>query len=55
MLSTDLEVFLVDGNRKDREPHAKKTSPVMSPIAAEVSVLSALEVARRAAFTILPL
>lgn len=50
-----LRIFLVDESRKDQEPHAKKASPVMSPIAAEASVLSALELTRRAALTTLPL
>lgn len=55
MLSTDLQVFLVDGSRKDQEPSAKKASPVKSSTDAEALMLSASELTRRAAFTTLPL
>lgn len=50
-----LTIFLVDESRKDQETCAKETSSVMSPIAAEASVLIALQLTRGAALTTLPL
>lgn len=55
MLSTDLKFLLVDESRKDQGARAKKACPVMSPIAAEALVSSALELTRRAALTTRPL
>lgn len=50
-----LTIFLVDESRKDQGTCAKKTSSVMSPVAAEASVLIALQLTRGAALTTLPL
>lgn len=50
-----LTIFLVDESRKDQGTCAKETSSVMSPVAAEASVLIALELTRGAALTTLPL